>query len=120
MFDLQNIQRAIQSECLDGWLFCNFCHRDTLSDETLRISPELTNSRIWICVVPAQGKPVKIVHNVESGILDSLPGQKIAYISKNNFVCVLKVLSGKKWGVHIFDLDAGTAIVLEKAGLMER
>jgi Xaa-Pro dipeptidase len=36
-------------------------------------------TRRWFYLIPAQGEPVKLVHKIESGHLDSLPGSKRQY-----------------------------------------
>ncbi|MDR2630218.1 MAG: aminopeptidase P family protein [Spirochaetaceae bacterium] len=122
--ELKNIQKAIRDEGLEGWLFCNFHHRDKLSDEILRIDPQVTNSRRWVYGVPAQGEPLGIVHVIEGDILKSLPGKRVSYLSGEDFFSALAPFAGKRWGVHssenlcaISYLDQGTAVTLEKAGL---
>jgi len=119
----ESLQNAIRGESLDGWLFCNFRHRDRLSDEILNI-PDSTNSRYWFYAVPANGQPLKILHSVEPDALDSLPGDKVFYISREDLEKALKPLAGKSWGVQsseelaaISYLDAGMAAVLKNAGL---
>ncbi|MDR2185409.1 MAG: M24 family metallopeptidase [Treponema sp.] len=123
--ELGGIREAIRRENLDGWLFCNFQHRDTLADAVLRIGGGESNSRLWFYAVPALGEPVKLVHAVEAGILDGLAGTKAIYVSREDLRAALKPLGGKRWAVHSSDsltavsfLDAGTAAFLEKAGLV--
>ena len=36
-------------------------------------------TRRWFYLIPAQGEPVKLVHKIEAGHLDSLPGEKNLY-----------------------------------------
>ena len=123
--DLNSMQEAIRGEGLDGWLFCNFHHRDKLADEILGIDPSLTNSRPWVYAVQAPGvQPRGIVHAIEPYILGELPVERVPYVSREDFIAALRALGGKRWGVHVSDtlpaiswLDAGTAAVLEKAGL---
>jgi Xaa-Pro aminopeptidase len=123
--ELSRIQEAIRAEKLDGWLFCNFQHRDQLSDAILRLDPAVGNSRYWIYAVPAQGEALAIVHHVESNRLNGLPGKKTFYMSREEFIAALKVLAGKRWGVHISPtlpavsfLDAGIAATFRSAGLI--
>ncbi|MDR2019822.1 MAG: M24 family metallopeptidase [Treponema sp.] len=123
--ELGGIQEAIRRENLDGWLFCNFQHRDKLADSILNISGGEANSRLWFYVVPAWGEPFKLVHAVEAGILDGLAGTKAFYISREDLGAALSPLGGKRWAVHSSEalpavsfLDAGTAAFLEKAGLV--
>jgi Xaa-Pro aminopeptidase len=122
---LQSIQKAIRAEGLDGWLFCNFHHRDVLADEILAIPSGLTNSRFWLYAIPQEGEPLKIVHTIEETILDTLPGAKTRYMSREDFMASLRPLAHKRWGVHsaetlpaISYLDAGTGANLERAGLI--
>jgi Xaa-Pro aminopeptidase len=118
------MQKAIREEELDGWLFCNFHHRDALSDAILGLPADSTNSRIWVCAVSAGAEPLKIVHAIEASILDELPGRVIVYQSREEFIAALKGLAGARWGAHISDtlpaislLDAGLAHTFEAAGL---
>jgi Xaa-Pro aminopeptidase len=122
--DLRRIQEAIRGEKLDGWLFCNFHHRDRLADELLHINRNDTNSRLWLYAVPSDGEPLGFVNAVEPNILDQLPGQKTEYHGREELLAALKTLGGKRWGVHSSDtllmvsyLDRGTAAMLESAGL---
>ena len=124
MLEIDSLQKAIRSEGVDGWLFCNFRHRDKLSDEILNISADSSNSRYWFYVVPAQGEPRKILHHVEPNALDTLPGDITYYVSRQELITALKTLAGLSWGVHFSEelaaisyLDAGIAAVLKNAGL---
>ncbi|MDR1031200.1 MAG: aminopeptidase P family protein [Treponema sp.] len=120
--ELQTIQEAIRTEGLDGWIFSNFHHRDRLSDAILHIAPETTNSRLWVYGVPAQGEPFKIVHAIEAGLLEDLPGSTRVYLGRDDFIAALTPLQHRRWGVHLSEtlptisyLDAGTAGLFEKA-----
>jgi Xaa-Pro aminopeptidase len=122
---LAAMQGAIRGEGLDGWLFCNFRHRDKLADEILGLDPGTTNSRLWVYAVPASGRPLGIPHAIENDSLGDLPGDRVSYRSREELLSRLKGLAGKRWGVHVSEsitaisyLDAGTAAVFEKAGLI--
>lgn len=122
---LRAIQEAIREENLDGWLFCNFLHRDRLSDEILQINPGITNSRLWVYAVPASGEPLGIQHAVEMDSLGDLPGVRVSYRSREELLSRLKPLGAKRWGLHISEsitaisyLDGGTLALFEKAGLI--
>jgi Xaa-Pro aminopeptidase len=121
---IQRLQKAIREESLDGWLFCNFRHRDKLSDAILKRSAELSNSRFWFYAVPGIGKPLALVHAIETDHLDGLPGTKQSYISRTELLKLLAPLSGKRWGVHVSQaisavsyMDAGMYAMLCGAGL---
>jgi Xaa-Pro aminopeptidase len=125
MIDLSRIQDAVRAEGLDWWLFCNFHHRDALSDRVLGLPGDSTNSRWWFYLVPASGEPVRIVHPVEGGALDSLPGRLLSYASRGALEAVLGGFRGARVGVHwsetvsaVSTLDHGTALLLEAAGLI--
>ncbi|MDR2766983.1 MAG: M24 family metallopeptidase [Treponema sp.] len=123
---LEKIQKAIREEGLDGWLFCNFRHRDALADELLERPASLTNSRLWLYAVPASGGPLAIVHAIEADHLDGLPaGETFGYVSRAELLERLAGLAGKRWGVHSSEnisavsyMDAGVAAMLTRAGLI--
>ena len=77
--DVKRIQSALAERGLDAWLFYDHHHRDPIAYRVLGLSEGLSVSRRWFYVVPAQGSPQKLVHRVESGHLDSLPGRKQTY-----------------------------------------
>jgi Xaa-Pro aminopeptidase len=121
---IEAMQTAIRGESLDGWLFCNFRHRDPLSDGILGINPGFTNSRLWFYAVPASGEALGIVHAVEPEGLGCLPGKRLSYRGRGELLSRLAPLAGKRWGCHfsksitaVSFLDAGTAALLEEAGL---
>ena len=72
------IQAALQKAKLDGWLFYDFRGSDILAPRILNTG-RLSGSRRWYYYVPATGEPTKIVHAIEQGQLDSLPGKKLIY-----------------------------------------
>lgn len=77
--NLAEMQKAIQAEGLDGWLFFDHHHRDPLAYGILGLSDSLHVTRRWYYFVPAAGEPRKLVHRIEAGHLDSLPGAKHLY-----------------------------------------
>ncbi|MFL6466313.1 MAG: M24 family metallopeptidase [Bryobacteraceae bacterium] len=78
---VERIQAALSEHQLDGWLFFDHHRRDPLAYRILRIPDEVEATRRWYFFVPAQGSPRKLVHRIENGALDTLPGQKDAYAS---------------------------------------
>ena len=75
------IQEALRQEGLDGWLFFDHHRRDPLAYRVLKLEPERTPTRRWYYLVPAAGEPRGLVHRIESGMLDPLPGEKRKYAS---------------------------------------
>jgi Xaa-Pro dipeptidase len=76
--DLQAIQHALRERNIDAWLFYDHHHRDPISYRVLGL-PNMMATRRWYYLIPAKGEPVKLVHKIESGHLDSLPGSKSQY-----------------------------------------
>jgi Xaa-Pro aminopeptidase len=79
--NLEAIQTALRDQKLDGWLFYDHHHRDPIAYRILGLDPTSFVSRRWFYFVPAHGEPRKLVHRIESGKLDTLPGRKQAYSS---------------------------------------
>jgi Xaa-Pro dipeptidase len=73
------IQKALQGAKLDGWLFYDFRGSDPLAARILKLGEHASGSRRWFYYIPATGEPTKIVHSIERGKLDALPGQRAIY-----------------------------------------
>ncbi len=76
-----DIQKALQSAKLDGWLFYDFRGSDPLAPRILRLGEHASGSRRWFYYIPAAGEPTKIVHRIERNKLDALPGKRLDYSS---------------------------------------
>ena len=79
--DLAAIQTALRERNIDAWLFCDHHHRDPIAYRVLGLPENLMVTRRWLYLIPAEGDPVKLVHKIEAGHLDSLPGSKLQYAS---------------------------------------
>lgn len=79
--DLKAIQSALCERNFDAWLFYDHHHRDPIAYKVLGLPEHAMVTRRWFYVVPGQGDPVKLVHRIEAGHLDSLPGNKLEYSS---------------------------------------
>jgi Xaa-Pro aminopeptidase len=78
---LEHIQSALRDQHLDGWLFYDHHHRDPIAYRILGLDENSFVSRRWFYFIPASGEPRKLVHRIESGKLDALPGSKSEYSS---------------------------------------
>jgi len=78
---LDEIQKALRDEKLDGWLFFDHHERDPLAYRVLGLKLGRTVTRRWYYLIPAQGEPRGMVHAIESGVLDGLPGSIRKYSS---------------------------------------
>ena len=79
--NFQAIQAAVREAGFDGWLFYDHHHRDPIGGRILGLDEKAHITRRWYYFVPAQGEPRKLVHRIEQGRLDSLPGEKGLYSS---------------------------------------
>ncbi len=79
--DLLRIQQALRREKLDGWLFFDHHERDPLAYRVLGFHPGRYVTRRWYYLIPAAGEPRGLVHRIEAGMLDALPGDKHRYSS---------------------------------------
>ncbi len=79
--DLDRIQQALREAQVDGWLFCDFHHRDPMAYSILGLNPESLTSRRWFYFIPTEGEPVKLSHRVEATKLDPLPGNQEFYLA---------------------------------------
>ncbi len=73
MFDLPAVQTAIREAGFDGWLLYDFRGQNILAQRVAGVAEKL--SRRWFYFVPANGEPKKLVHAIEPGSLDHLPGK---------------------------------------------
>jgi Xaa-Pro aminopeptidase len=92
--DLKKIQTAIKEKGIDGWLLCDFHNRDHLAYRILDMDFNKMTSRRWFYYIPAEGKPIRLVHNVEKTKLDSLPGDKMSYSAWVDLHASLKKIVG--------------------------
>ena len=74
--NLDNIQREIRSQKLDGWLFFDHHQRDPLAYRVLGIPPAAPTRR-WYYMIPAEGEPLGLVLRIVRGVLGALPGERI-------------------------------------------
>ncbi|MGD0481334.1 MAG: M24 family metallopeptidase [Terracidiphilus sp.] len=79
--NLDAIQAALRDASLDGWLFYDHHHRDPIAARILGLDPQAHVTRRWYYFIPASGEPRKLVHRIEQGRLDALPGAKAQYSS---------------------------------------
>jgi Xaa-Pro aminopeptidase len=125
--DLKAIQAAIQEQGFDGWLFYDHHHRDPIAYRILGLDEKSFVSRRWFYFVPAVGEPKKLVHRIESGKLDTLPGSKTEYSSWQELEANLgTMLSGatkiamqyspRNAIMYVSMVDAGTVELLRAMG----
>ena len=125
--DLAGIQAALREAKLDGWLFYDHHRRDPIAYRVLGINPPMCTRR-WYYLIPAEGDPTKLVHRIEAGNLQALPGDEHRYSSWQEQREHLKtMLAGRKSVAmqysHLNDIpyiglvDAGTVELVTGFGV---
>ena len=125
--DIGAIQSALRDARLDGWLFYDHHHRDPLAYSILGLDPGMHVTRRWFYLVPATGEPHKLVHRIESGRLDSLPGTRAEYSSWRELEAHLQTTladvarlamqySPRNAIMYVSMVDAGTVEMLREMG----
>lgn len=119
--DLARIQQALRERKLGGWLFCDFHHRDHLAYRILGLDSTRMTTRRWFYFIPAKGKPKKLVHSIEKGKLDSLPGSMQVYLPWEQLHALLKKTLGpaKKIAMQYSPKNNLPPISLVDAGTIE-
>jgi Xaa-Pro dipeptidase len=119
--NLDQIQSALSEANLDGWLFYDHHHRDPLAYRILGLDENSFVSRRWFYYIPATGEPTKLVHRIESGKLDSIPGEKTVYSSWQELEQKLKDMlrSSKKIAMQYSPRNAIMYVSMVDAGTIE-
>jgi Xaa-Pro aminopeptidase len=125
--NLEAIQAAITEAGFDGWLFYDHHHRDPIAAAILGLDPKAHITRRWYYYIPATGDPRKLVHRIEQGRLDTLPGAKGHYSSWQELHAGLEAMlfdarriamqySPNNAIMYISMVDAGTVEFLRSLG----
>lgn len=120
------IQEAIKTNGMDGWLLYSFRHNNPIVKKVLDLPPHLVQGRRLFYFIPAEGMPQKLVHGIERGALDTVPGERTIFSSWQELEAGLKKITGgaKKIAMeyspecqipYISIVDAGTIELVRKA-----
>jgi Xaa-Pro aminopeptidase len=80
MFDLNAIQSALREFDFDAWLLYDFRGSNPLARSVLDMEGMTPGSRRFFYLIPSNGEPRKLVHRIETGAIDHLPGEKSIYL----------------------------------------
>lgn len=125
--NLESIQSALREAKIDGWLFYDHHYRDPLAYRILGLGDSLLTTRRWFYLIPAYGEPRKLVHRIEQGRLDTLPGSRTAYSTWQELEAGLAAMlsdctriamqySPRNAIMYVSMVDAGTIEVLRGMG----
>jgi len=125
--NLPAIQAALREHQIDAWLFYDHHRRDPIAYRVLGLPDTLMVTRRWFYLIPAQGDPVKLVHKIEAGHLDSLPGAKHKYAGWQELFDNIKAILGNYRNIamqyspnnSVFTIslvDAGTVEIVRGMG----
>src|SRR6187431_1262708 len=128
MFDLNAIQSALRDLKLDAWLLYDFRGSNPLARRVLGLDEKAINSRRFFYLIPANGAPRKLLHRIETFVLDTLPGDRVVYLRWQELEKGIKELvspfkrvameySPKNAIPYVSSVDAGTIEMVKAAGV---
>ena len=127
MFDLARIQQALAEQNLDGWLMYDFRGSNVLARRVLELPDDQMGSRRCLYFIPREGEPRKLVHRIESGVFDHLPGEATVYLKWQELEAGVESLvsgcsrlgmeySPRNANPYISRVDAGTVELVRSFG----
>ena len=125
--NLDAIQTALRDSNLEGWLFYDHHHRDPLAARILGLDEKAHITRRWYYFIPADGEPRRLMHRIEQGRLDALPGTKGLYSSWQELHAGLAAMLGNARRIamqyspnndimYVSMVDAGTVEFVRSLG----
>jgi len=128
MFSLEKIQDALKQFQIDAWLLYDFRGSNVLARRVLNLPDDQMGSRRCCYAIPADGEPIKLVHRIESGVFDHLPGRKIVYLKWQELEAGFQELvkghnsvameySPRNANPYISKVDAGTIELVQSFGV---
>ncbi len=127
MLNILAVQQALTEFQFDGWLLYDFRGGNVLAQRILKIDPARHATRRYAYFVPRVGQPRKLVHRIEPGTLDHLPGEKLTYLKWEEFESGIAQLVGGARRVameysarnaipYVSRVDAGTVELVRASG----
>jgi hypothetical protein len=127
MFDLSAIQSALCESGIQGWLLYDFRGNNVLAQRVLKMPHGFYASRRYLYFIPAKGTPQKLVHRIETDVLDHLPGDKTIYLRWQELEAGIEAMvkgsskvameySPRNGNPYISRVDAGTVELVRSFG----
>jgi len=128
MFELAAVQSALRAFGIDAWLMAEFRGGNVLARRVLGLDGKALTSRRLFYMIPAEGAPRKLVHRIETGVLDHLPGDSTVYLRWQELEAGLRGLvagSGRvameyaprNGNPYVAKVDAGTVELVRSFGV---
>jgi Xaa-Pro aminopeptidase len=128
MFDLKAVTTALKRFGMQGWLLYDFRASNVLALRILGIPESQAKSRRFFYYINADGTAKKLVHRIESGALDHLPGDKTIYLTWQELESGLRSLlagtkqvameySPRNGNPYVSKVDAGTIELIRSFGV---
>jgi Xaa-Pro aminopeptidase len=128
--DLRGIQAALAADGLDAWLLYDFHGLNPIAGDVTGVNRRGGHlaTRRWYYLIPASGEPRALVHAIERGALDHLPGTISRYAGRDELESGLRqVLSGMRRVAmeyspqcaipYLARVDAGTVELIRQFGV---
>lgn len=123
---IQLVQGEMARRGIDGWLLYDFHGKNDIAVRFLGLKGTITRRSFFL--IPVNGNPVAIVHNIEKSPFQALPGDKIYYSSYKILEEKLaQILAGKKRLAmeyspqgrlpYIGQVDSGTIELIRSLGV---
>ena len=128
-FDVAAIQEALKAENLDGWLLYDFHGSNPIAARLIGTADRgKMTTRRWFYLIPASGEPKGLVHAIERGTLNAVPGAKAIYAGRHQLDAQLtQLLSGMRRIAmeysrdcaipYVSRIDAGTLELVRGRGI---
>jgi len=118
--EITDMQKDLRAARLDGWLFYDFRGRDPIAHRILGL-PAAMRTRRWFYFVPTKGVPKKLVHRIEAGALQAVPGDTLFYASQKELRDGLREALGraKKVAMQYSPKNAIPYVAMVDAGTVE-
>ncbi len=124
--NIQEIQKHLKSNQLDGWLLADFHGRNSMAVQLLALGSLITRRSFYF--IPDQAEPIALVNPIEKHLFQHLPGNMRLYFGYKMLESELaKALTGcKKIAMeysalgrlpYIGLVDAGTIELVRKCGV---
>ncbi len=129
MTKIEQVKKHLEANQIDGWLLYDFHGSNSLARTFLEIPPQAVTTRRFFYWIPVKGSPIKLVHAIESHVLDRWPGEKRLFSSWQSLQSELQTLlkGSKRIAMeyspnnsipYISKVDAGTVDLIRSFGSM--